>query len=173
MAVAVGKVVGANGKSNLMFGRKDGEDRKLWGRRNVRAMASVSCGKLKEEYKLLRLKPNSTEKEFKQAYRRLALQYHPYVCKGENYGVMFHKINEAYQIVMSALMEVNEEEEYYGDEGYMGFGKWEEWMGFEGGIPSRDHSNHIIYYGDDWEEWMGFEGGCPSTNYSNHINYDT
>ncbi|XP_059073599.1 uncharacterized protein LOC131033799 [Cryptomeria japonica] len=180
MAVAVGKVVCANGNSNPMFGIKDGEDRKLWGRRNVRAMASVSFGKLKEEFKLLRLKPNSAKKEFMEAYRRLALQYHPHVCKGENYGackggnfgVTFKTINEAYHIVMSALMEINEEEEYNGDEGYMGFGEWEEWMGFEGGMPRRDYSNHISYYDDKWEEWMGFEGGCPSRNYYNHdINY--
>ncbi|XP_059074498.1 chaperone protein dnaJ 8, chloroplastic-like [Cryptomeria japonica] len=125
MAVAVGKVVGVNANFNPTFGRKDGGDRKLWGRRNVRAMASVSCGKVKEEYQLLRLKPNASEKEVKKAYRRLALQYHPDVCKGETCVVTFHKINEAYQIVKSSLME---EEEYYGDEGYMVFDEWEEWM---------------------------------------------
>ncbi|XP_057821010.2 chaperone protein dnaJ 8, chloroplastic-like [Cryptomeria japonica] len=146
MAVAVGKVVGVNANSNPTFVRKDGGDKKLWGRRNVRAMASVSCGKLKEEYKLLRLESNASEKEVKKAYRRLALQYHPDVCKGENCGVTFHKINEAYQIVMSTLMEVNKEEEYYADDGYMGFDEWEEWMGFEGGCPSGDYSNHINCY---------------------------
>ncbi|XP_057821043.2 chaperone protein dnaJ 8, chloroplastic [Cryptomeria japonica] len=146
MAVAVGKVVGANGISNPMFGRKDGENKKMCPRRNVRAMASVSCGKLKEEFKLLRLKPNAGEKEVKKAYRRLALEYHPDVCKGENCGVTFHKINEAYQLVMSTIMKVNKEEEYYADDGYMGLDEWEDWMGFEGGCPSRDYSNHINYY---------------------------
>ncbi|GLJ16858.1 hypothetical protein SUGI_0290550 [Cryptomeria japonica] len=145
MAVTVGRIVGAKGNSNPLFRRKNGD---LWHRRNVnvRAMASVTYGRLKEEYKLLSLKPNATENEVKKAYRRLALQYHPDVCKGDNCGVRFYKITEAYQSVMSTLAEATEEEEYYADDDYMGHDQWEEWMGFEGGMPSRDYSNHINYY---------------------------
>lgn len=71
MAAAVGRIVGTKGNSNPLFRRKNGD---LLHSRDVRAMASVTYGRLKEEYKLLSLKPNATENEVKKAYRRLALQ---------------------------------------------------------------------------------------------------
>ncbi|KAK9000640.1 hypothetical protein V6N11_081129 [Hibiscus sabdariffa] len=52
---------------------------------------------LKKKYSF-RFKTVSTK-----AFRQLALHYHPDVCRGNNCGVQFQTINEAYDIVMSQL----------------------------------------------------------------------
>ncbi|MQM07225.1 hypothetical protein Taro_040061 [Colocasia esculenta] len=113
-------------------------------------------GRLREQYRTLRIEPGASEKEIKKAFRQLALQYHPDVCKGNNCGVQFHQINEAYDIVMSSLREAEEEEEeqaqgWCADDDQMrgmydsSWDLWEEWMGWEGaGI--RDYTSHINPY---------------------------
>ncbi|MCW4574353.1 J domain-containing protein, partial [Venenivibrio stagnispumantis] len=52
----------------------------------------------------------------KKAFRQLALQYHPDVCKGSNCSVQFHRINEAYDIVMSSLRGPQEEEDRWNND---------------------------------------------------------
>ena len=42
--------------------------------------------------------------EIKSAYRRLARQWHPDVCKEENGEAMFKKINEAYKVLSEPLL---------------------------------------------------------------------
>ncbi|XP_020572627.1 chaperone protein dnaJ 8, chloroplastic [Phalaenopsis equestris] len=125
--------------------------------------AAHGIGNLMDQYRTLRIQPGASEKEVKKAFRQLALQYHPDVCKGNNCGVQFHHINEAYDIVMSSLRASEEriqqeewrfrgwpeEEEEEGDElrGMCdpNWELWEEWMGWEGaGI--RDYSSHINPY---------------------------
>nr|CAD1831953.1 unnamed protein product [Ananas comosus var. bracteatus] len=119
-------------------------------------------GSLAEQYRTLRIRPGATESEVKKAFRKLALQYHPDVCKGSNCGVQFHRINEAYETVMDSLRQAEEEEQVrsrseewheedgYADESLRGmcdptWDLWEEWMGWEGaGI--RDYSSHINPY---------------------------
>ncbi|KAG9455891.1 hypothetical protein H6P81_000399 [Aristolochia fimbriata] len=132
------------------------------GRRGGRK-ASILCSSsgLMDQYRTLRIQPGASEKEVKQAFRQLALQYHPDVCKGNNCGVQFHLINEAYDMVMSSLRQSEEEEKPYNnnssydyadgvDEPFRGmydssWDLWEEWMGWEGaGI--RDYSSHINPY---------------------------
>ncbi|THG18117.1 hypothetical protein TEA_001642 [Camellia sinensis var. sinensis] len=49
-------------------------------------------------YKTLRIQPGASESEVKKAFRQLALHYHPDVCRGNNCGVQFHHINEAYDL---------------------------------------------------------------------------
>ncbi|XP_068653333.1 chaperone protein dnaJ 8, chloroplastic-like [Aristolochia californica] len=127
--------------------------------RNAGVVCSSSS--LMDQYKTLRIQPGASEKEVKHAFRQLALQYHPDVCKGNNCGVQFHRINEAYDMVMSNLRESDEDESYaynpnsyeYADgcdEPFRGmydssWDLWEEWMGWEGaGI--RDFSSHINPY---------------------------
>ncbi|KAL7211326.1 hypothetical protein ACSBR2_014241 [Camellia fascicularis] len=56
-----------------------------------------------DPYKTLRIQPGASESEVKKAFRQLALHYHPDVCRGNNCGVQFHHINEAYDI-MEKLM---------------------------------------------------------------------
>ncbi|GMP31419.1 hypothetical protein CsSME_00005642 [Camellia sinensis var. sinensis] len=49
-------------------------------------------------YKTLRIQPGASESEVKKAFRQLALHYHLDVCRGNNCGVQFHHINEAYDV---------------------------------------------------------------------------
>ncbi len=54
----------------------------------------------KDYYKILGVKRNASEKEIKQAYRRLARKYHPDVNPGDKSGeTKFKQINEAYEIL--------------------------------------------------------------------------
>lgn len=120
----------------------------------------VSCvysAAVSNPYKVLRITPTASESDVKKAFRKLALQYHPDVCKGNNGGMTFTKIYEAYEVAMSNLRGeesraaaamyaepvVEKEEEY--ESGYDEDNLWEEWMGWEGaGI--RDYSSHINPY---------------------------
>ncbi|XP_078439229.1 chaperone DnaJ-domain superfamily protein [Wolffia australiana] len=110
---------------------------------------STHPGRLKDHYRTLRVQPGASERDIKKAFRELALQYHPDVCKGGDCGVEFHQINEAYDMIMESLRAgeewcggVEEEMEGMGDTSW---DLWEEWMGWEGaGI--RDYSSHINPY---------------------------
>ncbi|KAK4566114.1 hypothetical protein RGQ29_002354 [Quercus rubra] len=55
-----------------------------------------SASSVIDPYKTLKIQPGASESDVKKAFRQLALQYHPDVCRGSNCGVQFHKINEAY-----------------------------------------------------------------------------
>ncbi|RDY11335.1 Chaperone protein dnaJ 8, chloroplastic, partial [Mucuna pruriens] len=155
MAAATSGVVGGNGSSAswIQFRGKQKKQTKM---NRSRICCSYSSS-LMDPYKTLRIQPGASESEVKKAFRQLALQYHPDVCKGSNCGVQFHEINEAYDVVMSNLRgETNETEtyeSYYDDdinEPLRGMNDpdwdlWEEWMGWEGaGI--RDYSSHINPY---------------------------
>ncbi|CAL5039676.1 unnamed protein product [Urochloa decumbens] len=108
----------------------------LWGRRgsggggSSRAATTVRCsyvgeagpsapgGLAEEHYRTLRLRPGATRGEVKKAFRRLALMYHPDVCKesdggDRDCGVQFQRINVAYQMVMSNMREAEERLEYW------------------------------------------------------------
>ncbi|KAJ8497288.1 hypothetical protein OPV22_007840 [Ensete ventricosum] len=133
------------GRNWVSRGRRTGGD--------VRCAAST--GSLTEQYRTLRVQPGASEKEVKKAFRQLALQYHPDVCKGSNCSVQFHRINKAYDIVMSSLRGPQEEEHGCNNDGHAdemirgmndpSWDLWEEWMGWEGaGI--RDYSSHINPY---------------------------
>ncbi|OEL27798.1 hypothetical protein BAE44_0011184 [Dichanthelium oligosanthes] len=95
------------------------------GRRGA-AAATVRCGCVgeagpaagglaEEHYRTLRLRPGATRGEVKKAFRRLALMYHPDVCKesDRDCGVQFQRINVAYQMLMSNLREAEERLEYW------------------------------------------------------------
>ncbi|KAL1554103.1 chaperone protein dnaJ 8, chloroplastic isoform X1 [Salvia divinorum] len=130
---------------------------------NNRKGFRVSCicsSAVFDSYKTLRIQPGASESEVKKAFRQLALQYHPDVCRENNGGTQFHQINEAYDIVMSNLRgemaaeaemyDEEDEDEDEDDETMRGINDqdwdlWEEWMGWEGaGI--RDYSSHINPY---------------------------
>ncbi|XWS16551.1 hypothetical protein CRYUN_Cryun34aG0098200 [Craigia yunnanensis] len=151
MASAIGKI-GANGSSSWMLLKEKGNKKTA---NRVRVFCSASS--VIDPYKTLRIQHGASESEVKKAFRQLALQYHPDVCRGSNSGVQFQTINEAYDIVMSNLRgESNESQmfETYNDQGIdepmrgmddPDWDLWEEWMGWEGaGI--RDYSSHINPY---------------------------
>lgn len=68
------------------------------GKAGKRKAVVCSAAGLAEQYRTLRIEPGASEKEVKRAFRQLALQYHPDVCRGSNCGVQFHLINEAYDV---------------------------------------------------------------------------
>ncbi|KAL5823436.1 hypothetical protein ACOSQ4_021336 [Xanthoceras sorbifolium] len=156
---SVSGMIGSNGSScssSSWIQFKNNNKKKRINRVRV-ICSSSSSSSLIDPYKTLRIQPGASESEVKKAFRQLALQYHPDVCRGSNCGVQFHRINEAYDIVMSNLREEpNEGEMMYeayeegNDEEMRGMNDpdwdlWEEWMGWEGaGI--RDYSSHINPY---------------------------
>ncbi|KAK7255096.1 hypothetical protein RIF29_28499 [Crotalaria pallida] len=151
--VAAAGVVGGNGSSSnwMKFRERRQQNKK------VKICCSYSSSAVMDPYKTLRIQPGASESEVRKAFRQLALQYHPDVCRGSNCGVQFHQINEAYDVVMANLRgESNEAQVYEAvydagiDEPMRGMNDpdwdmWEEWMGWEGaGI--RDYSSHINPY---------------------------
>ncbi|KAE9621276.1 hypothetical protein Lal_00023584 [Lupinus albus] len=153
-AVAASGVVGGNGSSSSWMkfkGRKESNNKV----NRVKIFCSYSSSSsVIDPYKTLSIKPDATESEVRKAFRQLALQYHPDVCRGNNCGVQFHQINEAYDVVMANLRGESNEKEVYEDAGIdeplrgmndPDWDMWEEWMGWEGaGI--RDYSSHINPY---------------------------
>ncbi|GKE26254.1 chaperone protein DnaJ 8, chloroplastic-like protein, partial [Tanacetum coccineum] len=49
-----------------------------------------------DPYKILKILRGASESEVKKAFRKLALKYHPDVYKGNDSGIEFQQINEAY-----------------------------------------------------------------------------
>ncbi|WOK95048.1 chaperone protein dnaJ 8, chloroplastic-like [Canna indica] len=128
------------------------------GRGDVRCAAAGS-GSLADQYRLLRIQPGASEKEVKKAFRKLALKYHPDVCKGSNCGVHFHRINEAYDIVITSLRQAEEQEQ------------WQPAEFSEDSYAAADDPNRGMHgpSWDLWEEWMGWEG-AGIRDYTSHIN---
>lgn len=59
---------------------------------------------LKDYYKILELEPPATATQIKQAYRRLAQQYHPDKNTGHEYAkVYFAEIKEAYEVLTNPV----------------------------------------------------------------------
>ena len=69
----------------------------------------------KDYYGLLGVKQNASEKELKQAYRRLARKYHPDVNPGDNSAeAKFKQINEAYEVLSDK--ETRQKYDQFGDQ---------------------------------------------------------
>ncbi|KAJ4810585.1 Chaperone protein DnaJ [Rhynchospora pubera] len=78
------------------------------GRRGVRCSATFAG---ENYYKTLSLRPGATEKEVKKAFRKLALKYHPDVCRGNQCTVQFQQINQAYEMILDELRRPVQQEE--------------------------------------------------------------
>jgi len=52
-------------------------------------------------YKLLKIRPGSSLKELKAAYKKAAFRYHPDRCKDSNAEEMFKNVSEAYRKLLS------------------------------------------------------------------------
>ncbi|KAF5453310.1 hypothetical protein F2P56_028222 [Juglans regia] len=154
-AAATGLIGGNGSSSSAWFQLRNGQRKKKMVNR-VTVCSASSSSSVMDPYKTLRIEHGASESEVKKAFRQLALQYHPDVCRGNNCGVQFHLINEAYDTVMSNLREESIAPEMYesydedADESMRGMNDpdwdlWEEWMGWEGaGI--RDYTSHINPY---------------------------
>ena len=69
----------------------------------------------KDYYKILGVGRQATEAEIKQAYRRLARQYHPDVNPGDKSAeARFKEINEAFEVLSDATKRKKYDE--YGDQ---------------------------------------------------------
>ncbi|EEF49240.1 chaperone protein dnaJ 8, chloroplastic [Ricinus communis] len=163
MATASVGMIGGNGcagSSSSWFQIKNRKKKNQMARDRVKFFCVSSSSAVMDPYKTLRIQPGASESEVKKAFRQLALQYHPDVCRGSNCGVQFSRINEAYDIVMSSLRGEADESHVFEssyepydqgvDEPMRGmddpdWDMWEEWMGWEGaGI--RDYTSHINPY---------------------------
>ncbi|KAJ7296620.1 hypothetical protein O6H91_08G052000 [Diphasiastrum complanatum] len=118
---------------------------KVQARGQLSAFASLTT----DDYGVLRLAHTASRYDIKAAYRRLALQYHPDVCREAECELKFRQIKNAYE----SLMKRHEEEEHIaaelGWEGMFGVGddtwsEWEEWMGFEGGVAEHSFGFNSI-----------------------------
>jgi hypothetical protein len=58
---------------------------------------------LEQYYKILRVDPKADEKTVKKAYRKLALKYHPDVNSRPDASYRFHRICEAYEVILSQI----------------------------------------------------------------------
>lgn len=147
-----------SGVSWMQFGRKEKKQNKM---NRVRVCcSSYSSSSVTDPYKILKIQPDASESDVRKAFRQLALQYHPDVCRGKDCDVRFHVINEAYVVAITNLREEAKKRETYekekkkkrcyDDEPFRGkndpdWGYWEEWMGYEGAGIS-DYSSHINPY---------------------------
>ncbi|XP_073001882.1 chaperone protein dnaJ 8, chloroplastic-like [Typha latifolia] len=154
MAMPMGMVRSVG--SDSLVGRRWRKAAKKGG--GVRCSAAATVGSLTDQYQMLRIRPEATEKEVKKAFRQLALQYHPDVCKGSNCGVQFHRINEAYDTIMNRLRQAEDDAD-------------EQWPPQEWSSDGDDEHMRGMYdpTWDLWEEWMGWEG-AGIRDYSSHIN---
>ncbi|CAN4086477.1 unnamed protein product [Withania somnifera] len=148
----MGSIGGCGAASASLFRLRNSVKKK--NKNGFRVSCGYSSSAVADPYKTLKIQPGASESEVRKAFRQLALKYHPDVCRGNNCGVQFHQINEAYDVVMSNLRgETRAEMEMIddsNDESMRGMYEpdwdlWEEWMGWEGaGI--RDYTSHINPY---------------------------
>lgn len=104
-----------------------------------------------DDYATLGVSRFATKQEIKKRYRRLALELHPDVCRGDHCSSKFQQVTRAYEaLVKDAGQSFRpcDDEVSENLEGFMGAG---------------DNS------WDDWEEWMGWEG-AGTYDFSNHVN---
>jgi molecular chaperone DnaJ len=108
----------------------------------------------KDYYELLGVKKNATEKEIKQAYRRLARKYHPDVNPGDKSAeARFKEINTAYEIL--ADKEKRAKYDRYGD-------KWQYADQFEKAGGQQSPYYEYSPGGDTGSHFGGDIGGLDS-----------
>uniref|UniRef100_A0A1I8A7X9 Chaperone DnaJ n=1 Tax=Steinernema glaseri TaxID=37863 RepID=A0A1I8A7X9_9BILA len=66
---------------------------------SVRAISTTAYLDAKDYYKILGLKKDSSAKDIKKAYYKLAKEYHPDVNKGKDAAEKFQEVSEAYEVL--------------------------------------------------------------------------
>ncbi|QHO07914.1 Chaperone protein dnaJ 8 [Arachis hypogaea] len=89
--MAVAGVIGGNSWSWMQLKCQERKQKRL-------EICCSSSSSLTDCYKTLRVQPGASQSEVKKAFRQLALQYHPDVCRWSKCGVQFHQINQAYDV---------------------------------------------------------------------------
>jgi len=67
---------------------------------------------MKDYYKTLGVKRNSTKEEIHEAFRKLTLKYHPDINKGASQS-FFKEINEAYHVLSSDELREEYDKKYF------------------------------------------------------------
>lgn len=129
MAAAMGIGAGSPPSSSVFMRRSLNKNQKRNCATRV-SFVSASATAVADPYNILRIHRGASESEVKQAFRRLALKYHPDVCKRDDATVKFNQIYEAYDVVMSELREGSKEEEEV-EPDYDPWDEEEGWLGYE------------------------------------------
>lgn len=105
-----------------------------------------------DHFATLGVRGNASKSEIKSAYRNLAKQYHPDVCRGDQCQTMFVQISTAYEHALNCITGPN----FYASDRKCGDDNF-----------SEECSEEL----EDWEEWMGWEG-AGTLDYFSHMSYE-
>jgi molecular chaperone DnaJ len=103
----------------------------------------------KDYYQILGIQKNASQEEIKSAFRRLARQYHPDVCKETGAVDKFKEINEAYQVLGD-----ERKRSQYDTYGQVGFGGGHAGVDFSE-INLEDLFGGMSGFGDVFETFFG------------------
>jgi molecular chaperone DnaJ len=102
----------------------------------------------KDYYKILGVKRDASEREIKQAYRRLARKHHPDVNPGDKTAeAKFKEINEAYEVLSDK--EKRQKYDQYGDQ----------WQYADQFAKAREQQNMYRDFGSGGAQGLHFEEG--------------
>ncbi|KAK4267663.1 hypothetical protein QN277_024415 [Acacia crassicarpa] len=111
-----------------------------------------------DPYKILGIRPWASTPQVKKAFRKLAKQYHPDVCKDKDCGVRFEEINAAYEAVMKGLRGKSRAYGENNNEEAMGMNN-DPFTEFHEGFNNDHMKGRTDQHWDYRDEWIGWEVG--------------
>ena len=105
-----------------------------------------------QAFRILQLHPNASQKDVKQAFKRLAKQYHPDVCNYDS-TAKFQRINNAYQLAYEFLKKSEDSNngQMRSDLGYFFMGE----MFYYGLCVAKDWGKAKDYYKEVMKKYYG------------------